>query len=743
MSSYKNLTRRLVFCLLSAISLLLLTTTLSAQKPPEIAAIQAKMERGETLTPDEQKKYDDYLKSLSDKLDQAMEKLKNIKPKTVDITKPVSLPDDETLPKLNPGAHYADAQAPTLTEYLALVKKYNDATGAKLTDIKQKLDEDLAQVKSANALSNLGMMTFMGESADRDESATALYEVTKGAAKDPKDGNVANNFGVLLKNVGEYQDSLKVLLYAEKQMPQYAVVQTNLGWTIAYLGDFFTAKTRFQKAINFNAYDSKAYEGMGLLFRVEGNVPEASKYLRMCLKNGFSAVAANNLMLVEGKVDGVIASSPDNLEADSTNGMKLSDVLVFPYQDNQTGQTSTDAKLQFADTPDFFSVSIKRVSEANIRNEFRDFEYAKKDEFKAALEALYQAEKQLDPIRPAPIQTGDTTVYPRSYELEVFALVDMEHVFARRHLLRFAKVNKHFQNEIHLPVSDKFFALETAFENEYKQCNRDEACQDAAKRKICRARVENIKGVNGSFQTLWTRYVQEERADLKRYYELAAPWIREIKNEKLNRYMNQRREFFIKAADPLEELGFWGNWEADVINNWSDDCGQDPTPVSTGNNLRGLKVFPEPYGSCHVPQYKFSGGIGILSAATEATCDYLKFEFSAFGVYGGFDRKFGGKESDDVTGFHFGLGFKEGFSNSAGGVNAVAKVGYYTSFRDGEMIDHGVEGVAKIDGGIGNANTGTVKDQIIKLETVQISAESGPRSDGSSPIKFASAFDDL
>jgi hypothetical protein len=86
-----------------------------------------------------------------------------------------------------------------------------------------------------------------------------------------------------------------------------------------------------------------------------------------------------------------------------------------------------------------------------------------------------------------------------------------------------------------------------------------------------------------------------------------------------------------------------------------------------------IKVFPEPYGTCHVPQYKLSGGYGSLSAATEAICDSLKVEFSAFGVYGGVDRKFGEKESDDVTTFYIGYGFKKALAVDVGGITRGAR----------------------------------------------------------------------
>ena len=484
---------------------------------------------------------------------------------------------------------------------------------------------------------------------------------------------------------------------------------------------------------------------MGLLFRVEGNIPEASKYLRMSLKLGFSAVAANNLETVEGKVDGLIAADAEHVDEDSTGGIKISDVLPFPYGDGQTAKGSGSGKLQFAAAPDFFSVSLPRIAEADTKDEFLNYDLAKKAEFEAANDALYQTMQQMDAIPPVPISEGETVTYPRNYEPEVFALLDLERIFARRYLVRSQKFGKRFQNEVHLPVADKFFALVKQNQADIQQCNRNEPCERAAASKFCNLKKENIKGFNGQFQTLWTKYVQAQRDDLKSYYDFAAPWLREIKNQKLNDFMNQRREFFIKASDPIEELGVWGMYSSDVGNNWSNECPDPPdtdhTPPADLGEYRKLKVFPEPYGSCHVPQYKLSGGYGPLSAATEATCDSLKFEFSAFGVYGGADRKFGDKESDDITTVHIGYGFKKAFAVDAGGVTLGAKVGYYASFRDGSMTDQGIEEVGKIDGTIGNAKVGAIKNQIFKLETIQISAESGSRSPGTSPVKFNSFLD--
>jgi Flp pilus assembly protein TadD len=743
--------RAVFFCLLLSV----FSISVFAQMPPEVKAIQEKMIGGQKLTPEEQKKYDDYLKALDDKLKAAMDKLKSIGTtggangiaKPVDLSA-VKISTDPDLPKMDASAHYGSAAVPTQSEYLAIVKKYHDAVMPDLGTAKTALDKALSNAATPNDQANIGMALYMSRTRDKDETAAALYALTAAAVKNPAGGVFAGNFGVLLKNIGEYQDSLKVLLYAEKLLPQSPLVKTNLGWTIAYLGDFFTAKDRFRKAIDLDMYDSNPYEGMGLLFRVEGNEPEASKYLRMAMRTGFSAPAARNLALIEGKIDGVIASAPDSLDENSAPGMKLSDVMVFPSGgDSDKGDTggATQAgqgKLELANSPDFFSPSIRRVDDGHLKDEFLRYDEEKKAALKDELNELERARQQVGPLTLPPVRSGDAITYPRSFEYEAYALADMEHIFARRHLLRYAKFAKKFQNEIHLPVTDKFFDLEKQFQAENKACARNEPCQDAAGRKVCRARVDNIKGKNGSFQALWTKYVQDERADLKRYFDLATPWLREIKDPKLNHYMNLRRRLFIRAADPIEELGVWGTWEADVLNNWSNDCGVDPPPADTGNYLRNkLKVFPEPYGSCHVPVYKFSGGVGFLSAATEATCDSLKVEFGAFGIVGSAETKFGEKESDDVTTFRLGTGVKEGFSGKIGdvdlgGVEVGAKGNYYIKTRDGAIIDNGVEGSAKAEGTIGNEGEGILKGYLPTTTIgmggkIQVGAESGPQVSGS------------
>ena len=733
-----QITKRFVATIILSFALMSLPLVAPAQTPPEIKVLTDKMERGEKLTPEEQKKFNDFIKEQGEKLDQALSKLKNLgKDKPFDVKKPVILPLDETLPKFDPAAHYNNAVAPTDGAYLALVKKYNQESGAAVEDIKVELNRSFAKAETGNELSNFGMKALMSSQKDKDNLAVAMFAVTSGALKSPTDGNIASNFGVLLKNAGRYDDSLKVLLYAEKHLPQNAIVQNNLGWTIAYLGDFFTAKMRFQKAIGIDVYNINAYEGLGLLYRVEGNLPEASRYLRMCLRNGFSPVAAKNVSLIEGKGDVVIVTNPETANQDEIPGMRLSDILEFPFRDKTKG------KLDLANAPDFFSASLKRVSQANRQSEFLRFHDEKREELKVLFDQLKDRQSALDDLRPAPIQNGETIVYPRSYELEAYALIDMERIFGRRHLLRYAKFIKRFQKEIKEPLVQKYSLDYKAENTEYAACGTNEDCKEAALRKFCRAKVLSISTYNPTFQGLWEKYVQEERADLRLYADLSAPWLREIENKKLNDYLNLRREIFIKGNDPLEHLGVWGDWEGLVINRWSDDCGQDPTPADAKNSLgRKLKVFPEPYGTCHVPTWKITAGIGILSFTSEATCDSVKLEFSAFGVYSGVDRKFGDKESDDVTTMHIGLGEKAALP-VPGTVNLVGKLGVYISGRNGEMIDYGVEGVAKAERVSDLPAEIINKTELAKFSEIKISGASGPRDDGTSPINFTSFLDKL
>lgn len=710
------------------------------QKPPEIKAIEEKMSRGENLSAAEQKALDDYMKSLVDRMNEIMKKGSEAVKKSLDPSKPLKLDEDEYLPQFDASAHYNTAPVPPQSEYLEIVRNYNVKSGETLAEMKTKLDQSFAQMKTATEISNFGMMSLAGGKKDANNSAAAIFAVTTAALKTPNDALTASNFGVLLKNAGAYDDSLKVLLYAEKPAPQNALIQINLGWTIAYLGDFFTAKMHFQSAINLDKFNYQGYEGLGLLYRVEGNAQEASKYLRMCLKQGYSRSAAKNLREVENKYDVLITqSADDSTDPESVPGMRLSEIYEFPYPAPQ----GADDKLVFPDPPDFYSGSVKKVFDAHNKALFVEYGRQMDESLRRKNERLKSLEATLDPISPAPVYDGDTVIYPRSYEAEAYALMDMETVFMRRHLLRFVKFTRKMNTEVTGQARNKYYNLFNQFMREGTECNRDQDCEVAARRRFCLAKMNTLLTFNPGFQGIWQKYLKEEREDLRRYYKLAAPWLAEIGDKKLNEYLNLRREIAIQITDPVESNSIWQEWEGIVDADYSADCGSEPTPADTKNSLgRNLKVFPEPYGTCHVPTWKLTAGIAILSFTSEATCDSVKLEFSAFGVYSGLDRKFGEKESDDVTTLHIGFGEKAALP-VPGTVNLVGKLGVYVSGRNGQMSDYGVEGVAKAERVSDLPGEMFNKTELAKFSEIKISGSSGPRDDGSSPINFTSVLDKL
>lgn len=77
-----------------------------------------------------------------------------------------------------------------------------------------------------------------------------------------------------------------------------------------------------------------------------------------------------------------------------------------------------------------------------------------------------------------------------------------------------------------------------------------------------------------------------------------------------------------------------------------------------------------------------------------------------------------------------------------GELNGAIKSGVYVSFRNGEMVDHGFDGSIEGEASAGNEDL-ISKGNKQKLANWKISGESGPRSDGSSPINFTSILDDL
>lgn len=86
-----------------------------------------------------------------------------------------------------------------------------------------------------------------------------------------------NNFGSLLKEIGDFQNAQKAYEVAIKIDPNFAVGYYNLGATLKALGKFQGAIAAYQKAIELNPNYALAYQNLGVVLLKIGNLVDSKK----------------------------------------------------------------------------------------------------------------------------------------------------------------------------------------------------------------------------------------------------------------------------------------------------------------------------------------------------------------------------------------------------------------------------------------------------------------------------------
>lgn len=84
-----------------------------------------------------------------------------------------------------------------------------------------------------------------------------------------------NNFGSLLKEIGDYKNAKQAYEIVIKIDPNFAVGYYNLGTTLKAMGRFQEAIAAYQKAIKLNQNYAFAYQNLGVALLKIGNFPES------------------------------------------------------------------------------------------------------------------------------------------------------------------------------------------------------------------------------------------------------------------------------------------------------------------------------------------------------------------------------------------------------------------------------------------------------------------------------------
>jgi|GEM_PF-6809371 len=691
--------------------------------PDDVKKIIRKLSSGQDLTAEEQKKLDEFQAGKSEEeLDRIGEELLKDKDFVDDVKKSqvsAQRREGDDLPRPDATVALGREVPPAEDAFLAIVRAVQAEAAGKITAAdRSQLDKSVADLKSAPQVSNVAMVYLFNDEAE--PLNKALYLAATSVLADPKDAADISNLGVALKNAEDYRRSFKVLLYADQLQPQSPVILSNLGWTIAYLGDFATAKARFNVALLLDPEYANAMEGLGTLAQVEHDSATASKYLLASLLRHFSPTAAkaeakNKQAPMQrrakeeaekikqnpiSKPQPPASTEPE--DPDTYEGARWADAIWSPF--DQPRQSFDKPPV-----PDFIDGAIAKASQEGKNDEHyyaarTTLVNAQGEAFMRALAALPE-----DPLHPAPRVEGGQTVYPRSYEKEVFALRDLE----RMVILRSGIIRQNFDKE-------QTYLFSVGHGIEIDNMGKADSCPPFAA-------FSNAS--HATYYQSWQAMYARTLPELDKYYRYSAYWIQAIADPKIREEENERRAYVVRALYHTLILD-WGGWSS-FIN--PGPCGSDkPKPEARGtvDELTAkngkLKIFPEPYGSCHVPTGSIDGGFIALDATCESLKLTLKGEILKFSA----ERKFGEKESDDITTFRVTAGAEKALDLKLNGVKygtgkLGAEVSYFIQTQNGHVLDQGVDSQI---GFTGKINAGDDTQIVIKGGIDgRITAESGAK----------------
>jgi tetratricopeptide (TPR) repeat protein len=226
------------------------------------------------MTPEERKQLQD-----------AMEMGKEMQEKG--ITPNISSGDALSIP---PRQDKLLGEVPTLSS----PQQYNDYMSGLIAQCRKNIEPaiitEVDELISKNSndignLVNLGPVLLIQK-----KPVAAIYAAIKTAMVKPELILVQNNLAVILHQTGNPQISLPILQYLLINN-NYPLILNNLAQSYLSLGDTANASTYFRACLKIDPEHSEANCGMGLLLSEEGNISEATEYIKKSLKNCYSETA--------------------------------------------------------------------------------------------------------------------------------------------------------------------------------------------------------------------------------------------------------------------------------------------------------------------------------------------------------------------------------------------------------------------------------------------------------------------
>ncbi len=190
------------------------------------------------------------------------------------------------------GARADTGQGSSAEAFTALTQRILDEYYGRLDpDERSHVDDRIARL----GVDRAGVL----ESARETSSAAVIISATASsqympivlaaaaAQAAPNDPLAVNNFAAILRSIGQLDESIEVLLYAESLAPYSPVILTNLGNSYLDKGMLGEAQLAYTKAIAYDADFEAAHYGMSIIWVKLGNGNLAMAELAKAARGGF------------------------------------------------------------------------------------------------------------------------------------------------------------------------------------------------------------------------------------------------------------------------------------------------------------------------------------------------------------------------------------------------------------------------------------------------------------------------
>jgi tetratricopeptide (TPR) repeat protein len=553
------------------------------------------------------------------------------------------------------------------------------------------------------------------------------YLICKGALAKPHNAWALNNLGIMLRDMKKYKQAIPVFKRA-LNFSKSDTIQVNMGWAMAYFGDFNGAKVAFNAALAVDPEFTPAYEGLAtvaykqgdrlavfacLLKEIKGFGKKGKKGPSPAFVDLAESISDQQTMDQMGKPSA--ANPEDDHTYDNPDGDEGNEEVT---------ENNTEEMPNYPSMGGFFAQDVDHVTQNNLA--FLKNYQVIKTAIAASRANVAARQSGLTRLHTAPKYDDEgnrvgTYNYERHYK-----------IFHRIHVQfeeRVSYIHKQFDEEMD-PLM-KNITLQNAdmvrdYLKELQKCTNED-CVNAVN-CIWIPKLHNQASTNlGAVSAVWTRFFKRMIDNANWYIGASSPFIKRMAQDDWNKYMNAIREDDCRQA----RLGLYTKWlpaQACVSAGLDPylplyhtlNCiipvreiqhGTDPSTVKT----KKLLTYPD-YCDPKVSTYQVPFGAGNFDSSCSGwSISIGSDEASAF-----FGKSFGKHKEEDTNRAGISLGISKDIGGTAGGielkgsVGATVKLGYDFD-NHGNMVDKFVEleGTAGVSG---KATTGNdVADKTLGL----------------------------